>query len=94
MKTFVQSVRKFAVPHDDPTAVEYAYNCALMIVCCLFWIPVRKFAVLYDDPTAVEYAFNCALMIVACQLSIRAVNKNNAPLRTIIKSTSSLSHAS
>jgi hypothetical protein len=94
MKKFVQAVYKLAVPHDDPTTVEYAVNSALMIVCCLFWIPVRKFALPHDDPTAVEYAVNCALMIMVCLLSIRAFHKTNATIRTIVKSTATLSRGS
>ncbi|MGQ0637403.1 MAG: Flp family type IVb pilin [Planctomycetaceae bacterium] len=35
MKTFAQSIRKFIVSEDGPTAVEYAVMLALIIVVCL-----------------------------------------------------------
>ena len=89
MKRFVRSVSKFVVPHD-PTALESVVNCALMIVCCLFWIPVRKFVITHDDPTAVEFVANCALMMTVCLLSIGAFHKTNARVQAIVESTSNL----
>lgn len=35
MKNFAQSVRKFLVSEDGPTAVEYAVMMALIIVVCI-----------------------------------------------------------
>lgn len=35
MKTFADSVRKFLVSEDGPTAVEYAVMMALIIVVCI-----------------------------------------------------------
>jgi pilus assembly protein Flp/PilA len=35
MKTLAQSIRKFIVSEDGPTAVEYAVMLALIIVVCL-----------------------------------------------------------
>jgi len=35
MKTFANSVKKFLVSEDGPTAVEYAVMLALIIVVCL-----------------------------------------------------------
>jgi len=35
MKAFAQSVKKFIVSEDGPTAVEYAVMLALIIVVCL-----------------------------------------------------------
>jgi len=35
MKTFADSVKKFLVSEDGPTAVEYAVMMALIIVVCI-----------------------------------------------------------
>jgi pilus assembly protein Flp/PilA len=35
MKTFINSIKKFVVSEDGPTAVEYAVMLALIIVVCL-----------------------------------------------------------
>lgn len=35
MKNFAQSVKKFLVSEDGPTAVEYAVMMALIIVVCI-----------------------------------------------------------
>lgn len=35
MKNFMQSVKRFLVSEDGPTAVEYAVMLALIIVVCL-----------------------------------------------------------
>ena len=35
MKTLAQSIKKFIVSEDGPTAVEYAVMLALIIVVCL-----------------------------------------------------------
>jgi pilus assembly protein Flp/PilA len=35
MKTFVNSVRKFILSDDGPTAVEYAVMLALIILVCI-----------------------------------------------------------
>ncbi len=35
MKTFVDSVKRFLVSEDGPTAVEYAVMLALIVVVCL-----------------------------------------------------------
>ncbi len=35
MKTFLNSIKKFVVSEDGPTAVEYAVMLALIIVVCL-----------------------------------------------------------
>lgn len=35
MKSFAQSVQKFLVSEDGPTAVEYAVMLALIVIVCL-----------------------------------------------------------
>jgi pilus assembly protein Flp/PilA len=35
MKNFVQSVKRFLVSEDGPTAVEYAVMLALIVIVCL-----------------------------------------------------------
>ena len=35
MKAFAQSVKKFIVSEDGPTAVEYAVMLALIVIVCL-----------------------------------------------------------
>ena len=63
MKKFADSVKKFLVSEDGPTAVEYAVMLALIIVVCLAAISTigSSANAKFEDRTAVEEVIEAKL---------------------------------
>ncbi len=65
MKGFTQSVTRFLVSEDGPTAVEYAVMLALIVVVCLTAIQAvgtnanTKFNRVATAPQSIRFAQDC-----------------------------------